>query len=374
MAYLIGDQSLLNALVALPLVGAWTADVTVAPAQGETGAALAGSVTVELDGLSLTGTVVRSAPSDSRVSALIVGGAGGLSAELAPRYYKGSATVAKIAGDILREAGETLAAGSDPAVLATVVPTWQRAREPAGLALTRLLESVGAYWRTAPDGTILALAGETWAVVAPDHTKVPGSDPTRGARRYAWPETTPADLLPGTTFDDAQVRYVEHELTPAGLRTEVRDVTPQGFLSRLRTFSARGEWYSRLWAGVVDKQNADGTVDVVIAGAFGETQVPIRHGIPGVTVEVSQGQQILVGYEADDPKRPFAALWTTSGTAKIGTLILAQNASSLALLPPQWFAAGTVGDAAADAALVAITGAGNVGYKLAITMPIVEVV
>ena len=31
-------------------------------------------------------------------------------------------------------------------------------------------------------------------------------------------------------------------------------------------------------------------------------------------------------------------------------------------------------DAAADAALVAITGAGNVGYKLAITMPIVEVV
>lgn len=37
--------------------------------------------------------------------------------------------------------------------------------------------------------------------------------------------------------------------------------------------------------------------------------VPIRHGIPGVTVTVASGSRVLLGYAAGDPMQPYAALW-----------------------------------------------------------------
>lgn len=373
MPFLAANLSMTSALVSLPLTGAWTADVVLSPQQGDTPAALAGAVTVELHGLTLAAFVVRSDAIDGAIVARVVGGKGGLSLTLPEAFYRGGATVRKIVGDILRECGETLSADSSSTILDQIMPTWQRAREPAGEALSRIVEALGGNWRIDPAGAVLVVGTETWPVVAPAYTLVPGSDPTSGSYRVAWPDETPAEVLPGVTFRGMRVRYVVHELTAGSLRTDVRTVEPRSVLDRLRAFCSRDAWYSRLWAGVVDKQNSDGTIDVVIDGRFGETGVRIRHGLPGVTVVVAQGQQVLVGYENDDPKRPFAALWTASGTAKIGTLLLAQNAASLALLPPQWFSAGTVGDAAAAAALAVILAAGNVGYLLPLTTPIVAV-
>jgi hypothetical protein len=37
--------------------------------------------------------------------------------------------------------------------------------------------------------------------------------------------------------------------------------------------------------------------------------VPIRHGIPGVTVTVPVGARVLLGYAGGDPAQPYAALW-----------------------------------------------------------------
>jgi len=374
MPFLLASLSLTSAMVTLPLTGAWMADAVISPTQGDTPTALAGAVSVELHGLTLAGWVLRSDAIDGAIVARIVGGKGKLGVTVAEAFYKGGATVRKIVTDVLRDCGgETLSANSSAAVLDQIMPTWQRARETAGEALSRIVEALGGNWRIDPAGDVLIVGAESWPVVAPNHTLVPGSDPAAGSYRVAWPGETPDELLPGVTFRGMRVRYVVHELTAGSLRTDVRTVEPRNLLDRLRAFCSRDAWYSRLWAGVVDKQNADGTIDVVIDGRFGETGVRLRHGLPGVTVVVAQGQQVLVGYENDDPKRPFAALWTSSGTAKIGTLVLAQNAASLALLPPQWFSAGTAGDAAAAAALAAILAAGNVGYLLPVTTPIVAV-
>lgn len=37
--------------------------------------------------------------------------------------------------------------------------------------------------------------------------------------------------------------------------------------------------------------------------------IPIRHGLPGVTIRIPPGSTVLVGWENGDPSRPFCALW-----------------------------------------------------------------
>jgi hypothetical protein len=47
------------------------------------------------------------------------------------------------------------------------------------------------------------------------------------------------------------------------------------------------------------------------------SQIPLRHGIPGITVQVGGGAYVLVGWENGRPNRPFAGLWANpSGTGE----------------------------------------------------------
>ncbi len=61
----------------------------------------------------------------------------------------------------------------------------------------------------------------------------------------------------------------------------------------------------------------------------GMASVPIRHGLPGVTVEVSQGARVRIGFENQDPKKPFAALFDTD--AAFVTVCIGSNAEFVAL-------------------------------------------
>lgn len=45
--------------------------------------------------------------------------------------------------------------------------------------------------------------------------------------------------------------------------------------------------------------------------------VPIRHGIPGVTVTVASGSRVLLGYAAGDPMQPYAALWEAGSVVSL---------------------------------------------------------
>jgi hypothetical protein len=49
----------------------------------------------------------------------------------------------------------------------------------------------------------------------------------------------------------------------------------------------------------------------------GLAKVPIRHGLPGVTVKVKQGARLLLGFEAGDPRRPYASLWEPGAIEEI---------------------------------------------------------
>lgn len=46
------------------------------------------------------------------------------------------------------------------------------------------------------------------------------------------------------------------------------------------------------------------------------SNIPLRHGIPGLTVSVAPGAYLLVGWGGGSPTDPFAALWSNPSTAE----------------------------------------------------------
>lgn len=71
--------------------------------------------------------------------------------------------------------------------------------------------------------------------------------------------------------------------------------------------------YHALYPCTVASQASDGTLDLLPDDArirgTGTSGIKIRHGLPGTTVEVGAGTRVLMGFEAGDPSRPYAALW-----------------------------------------------------------------
>jgi hypothetical protein len=90
-------------------------------------------------------------------------------------------------------------------------------------------------------------------------------------------------------------------------------------------------------SATVEMQHADDTLDVTpddyALRAQGLSNVPIRHGIPGVRVRVKQGSRCLIGFEGGNPRAPYAALWDastvdqlifnggTAGAARVGDMV-----------------------------------------------------
>jgi len=92
-------------------------------------------------------------------------------------------------------------------------------------------------------------------------------------------------------------------------------------LAKFIRFVMRDTRYHALYPCTVEAQAADGTLDLTpddeaIRGT-GLQAVPIRHGLPGVRVKVKQGARLLLGFEAGDPTRPFAALWEPGAIEEI---------------------------------------------------------
>lgn len=68
----------------------------------------------------------------------------------------------------------------------------------------------------------------------------------------------------------------------------------------------------------VEGQNADGSLELKPDDTKlpGMGNVPIRLGVPGITVKVKTGARVLVGFEGGDPKAPIATLWGLAEVAE----------------------------------------------------------
>lgn len=86
----------------------------------------------------------------------------------------------------------------------------------------------------------------------------------------------------------------------------------------MRRITARVD-YLALYPCVVSGQDDDGRLHLVpedtrLSSCRG---VPVRLGIPGVTVRVATGARVLLGFEAGDPARPVATLWESGSVTEL---------------------------------------------------------
>lgn len=209
MTATLAGLPILRVELVMPSSGIWTALVE---ASGTT--ALSGRVVLDDDGIQFRGTVRTGGVYSGRVQAAITGGAGALSTPVDAKPYR-AATAKAVISDLLNGVGETLSLDSDPAVLATILPFWQRHQASAGVNLTRLADVLEANWRVKRDGTIW-VGRDSYPVQAVEHVRVE-TDEAAGLWVIGCARS---ELLPAVTFEGRQVRRVIHRIGEA-MRSEV---------------------------------------------------------------------------------------------------------------------------------------------------------
>jgi hypothetical protein len=291
----------------LPLNGAWSAELAVATAATY---AVGDQVTLTVLDLDLVGRVVRAAQFADRLSIRLTGGATDWSQPVEVKHYRNT-TVDRVIGDL----GLTLTAP-----IGTALPFWTRAPGTIGTSIQGLAQYTARNWRVQPDGRVF-LAEEVPAEVEDPEAVELGRDPARGIVQLA-PER--ATVLPGGIYQQDTIGDVVYNLSSDGVRciyyTEGRK-TLRGSLERLVRWVMRDTIYLTTYSAQVIRQAADGTLDLlpddIRLQSSGLQGVPIRHGLPGVTVEVPAGERVLLGFDSGDPARPYCCLWHEGQAMKV---------------------------------------------------------
>jgi hypothetical protein len=313
----VNGLRLLSCKIRMPRVGAWhlnfEADVTddgalEALAAGDDGKV---RITLEHEGVSFVGTLVRGDQKRAVYQGRAVAGKGGLSTTLPARSYTSAlgVKVQQVVSDILREAGEALSDTVEDSVLERRVSRWTRTQGVASHALLKVADAVGMTWRVLRDGTIW-IGAATYPEAEVEHMTL-DEDWSDGAILVATNDQGgPGPLLlePGTTFHGQKLELVEHALSGSGFRTTARNTTLGTALDKFLEGIRRDVDYSRGYAAKVTAQNADGTLqikpdDPKVAGG-GLDNVPIRLGVPG-TVRVPNGSRCTFQFESGDPSKPY---------------------------------------------------------------------
>jgi hypothetical protein len=316
-------HDVLRAEITEPRVGAWTAELEL-----DANEAITGRVTLEIDGVTWIGTVQRGSLVQGRYSAMVVGGNGALSKPLPAKHYM-NGTMAAWLREALAPAGETLSPTSESAITNQSMARWSRRRGTVGAAVAQVArESGDASWRVLRDGSVW-IGVERWPAATAKYDEI--EDVPDLGYMIAVAEEGPS-IAPGMTFAGKRVASVVTTLDGNGaLRQRVNfedPDSPGGGTERFQgvvagVIESVVGWridYGRLYPAKVIAQNGDGSLelypdDELVRGS-GISQVPIRHGLPGVTVKVNAGARVALFFENGDPKKPAVALWPDGSSCK----------------------------------------------------------
>lgn len=305
-----GVVDVLEVEITMPRAGAW-----VARGLTDSDAAVIGAASLRYGAATLVGMLRgRARASTSGAQAFeLVGGGGGLAAVVAPRYYRG-APASTVVSDLLRDAGETLSATHDAAMLAGTLAGYVRPEASAGTILRDIVRRVGGTWRTLDDGSVW-VGADTWPAVTVDPLDVDGEDAAAGVVTLSPSEI---DQRPGTTVLGQRVSAVVHRLAGGSLTSEVwlergevegstEDRTRAALAALVRLYAPDAAL--RVYRARVVAQNADATLELRLDAASMPTlsRVPLRL-LPGVVARVAVGCRVLVLHEDGELTQPVALL------------------------------------------------------------------
>lgn len=251
----------------------------------------------------------------------VVGGAGKLSTVLPDKFYSGNVSFQVATQDVCRESGETFGSAPPGVFLSTL----ERLRGKAFQALDGLAESFSVIWWIGRDGTVRLDVAR------------PVAGPPTGNRVESFNNSVvlsePEQLTLGSVYDGKPVRHIRWHYNAKRFFAEVYFVP---FLFRPPTDTR----YDKFYDALVDKDNGDGTIDVIADSRFGITKVKLFCGVPGSKVKMNQGEEVTLGFLGGDKQKPFAVAMAQSPTAtkavaRNGDTVQVQiSASNIATLAP----------------------------------------
>lgn len=333
--------NLVGARIEERTLGAWIARLDVDSEQE-----LDAAVAIEIDGVAWSGTLVRGELDAGRFRCTVVGGAGGLQAAVPALWYSAGPSFRLLLSDALRLGGEALSGDVDGAILSRSLPAYQRAEGVVGEAVAALVRRIpGATYRILRDGTMWVGVDDFPELATRDVDIETDPMPAHGRVEIA-PESPV--VYPGVTYGGRCVSEVVTILEGTKLRQELvctsAGAPSEPFEAQLGRRIENRLDYTRVYTAKVLRQSG-GKVDVMPDDSRmrgqGITGVPLRLGMPGVEVSFPPGAQVLLGWENDDPSKPYASLWlmgaalasmTITGNVEIkGDLRVTGEASALAV-------------------------------------------
>lgn len=314
----LSDGTLLDVMrgdLLFPYFGNWTAHVMLANAQS----APSGSCTLTCFSSSLTGFIYSSRSSDSegRFYCMVVGGAGGLSSEIAPKGYNYQVNVSLPLNEILSSVGESISPFADPALLNTTIASWNRLRGSASLEISRLVDSIGGVWRVLPDGGVF-IGTDSFSEAEDFDYIVLHEDPVHANVKLS---LQTIGILPGNRFPISaysglsqrkigacQYRFEEDETTmmvwfleEGGIYTDPLHEGIEAFVKEVM----RGVDYLAIYPCQVITQRLDGTVDIQPDSSKipPMTSVPLRAPHPQIKLKIPPASRGNLVFEQGDPQK-----------------------------------------------------------------------
>ena len=209
----VNDLPVTEGTITYPRIGVWVADLIVTSEED-----IAGAVSIEMDGLTLSGTVYRGGPFISDARLRVVGGKAGLFTTATPKHYKDSVLVRNIVNDLLGNAGESLSSLSDAGIITSKIDAWTTTAQPVSRAILALLETIDddAILRVLEDGTVF-IGVDDFPTVDDgfEDASVLDEDPINGMLTVA---LDVPNLLPGVTCQGRKLSYVKHQISDRGVR------------------------------------------------------------------------------------------------------------------------------------------------------------
>jgi len=302
----------------VPLYGAWRATVSVHSPDHSPDAPVSGQVILSFADNEGSETPVRlvgyvtpsSAGSRYQETSnlVVVGGFGGLSDSISPRSYQ-SATAQMIVDDIMTATGESLSPLSDLASLEQTLQWWVRPRGTAGAGLTDLCRHLGLVWRVQLDGRVW-IGPETW----PESKYVADVLDHDTAERTITIDCEYPAILPGMTWQGQKIQQVDISICAESNRTLIR--YDDDFSTTLRKVIegslSTAIVTARTYPGRIVAQRGDRfdlKIDDQSLPIAAVSNVPVRHGLPGVTIKVPTGAKALVAFEHGSLAKPYIAHW-----------------------------------------------------------------